>query len=289
MLCRQYFIFLFIAFLMSCQLVSASNFKVFKTHQLAQNLIPTLTPLYGSQATFTANNNQLIVRASPTVLKEITALLKEIDTPAQNLLLEIKSTLDANGDIEAHNIEGRIEVGDTQLVSTAPPQNRPTASIRYKKDGTVIKTTHTRRQGFTSQPDSFTIRTTSGNWAYIKTGQKVPYYSTDYPYADHRYPFLRGSSVKFQDVTSGFEVLPTLNGNMVTLKVRPHHSSMNRAYPDRINQRSLATIVSGKLGEWIYLGGAMKQGNTQENAYTHSTKRFNKLDTSYRIRVNKID
>ena len=280
---------LFVCSLLFFASVSASDFKVFKTHQFARELIPVLTPLYGSQATFTAKDNSLIVKAPPSVLKEIEQLLQEIDAPAQNLLLEVSSTLDGSGNIEAHSIEGAIKAEDTRIISTAPPRNRPAASVRYKKDGTLIKTTHTRRQGFTSQPDTFKIRAATGHWAQIQTGQKVPYYSADYPYADKRYPLLGGSSVEFQDVTSGFEVFPTLNGDTVTLKVRPYHSSMNRAWPDRINQRSLETVVTGKLGQWIYLGGAMNQINTQNNGYTHSTRRFTELDTAYRIRVNKID
>ncbi len=280
---------LFVSSLLFVSAVSASNFKVFKTHQFAQELIPVLAPLYGSQARFTAKDNSLIVKAPPSVLKEIEQLLKEVDAPAQNLLLEVSSTLDGSGNIEAHSIEGKIKAGDARIISTPLPQNRPTASIQYKKDGTVIKTTHTRRQGFTSQPDTFKVRATTGHWAQIQTGQKVPYYSTDYPYTNNQYPLLRSSSVEFQDVTSGFEVFPTINGDTVNLKIRPYHSSINRAYPDRINQRSLESVVTGKLGEWIYLGGAINQLNTQNNGYTHSTKRFTRLDTSYRIRVNKID
>ncbi len=287
---RIFFIVFLILLLLSPSVFSETGFKVFKTQQAAQNLIPVLAPLYGQQATFTAKDNALIVRASPAILKEIRQLLNEIDAPAQNLLIEVSSTLDGNAEAAAHSIEGRIKSDNTRIISTAPPQNNPTASVRYKKDGTIIKTTHTRRQGFTSQPDTFRVRASSGHWAYIQTGQKVPYYSNDYPYynAGNRYPVGR-SSVEFQDVSSGFDVFPMLNGDTVTLKIRPHHSAMNRAYPDRINTRSLETVISGKIGDWIYLGGAMNQINSQSGGYTHSTKRFTELDTSYHIRVNKID
>ncbi len=283
-------IFILILFLVPLSSFSETGFKVFKTQQAAQNLIPALAPLYAQQANFTAKENSLIVRASPAVLKEIEQLLNEIDAPPQNLLIEVSSNLDGNAEIEAHSIEGSIKSGNTRIISTAPPQNNPTASVRYKKDGTVIKTTHTRRQGFISQPDTFRVRASSGHWAYIQTGQKVPYYSNDYPYynAGDRYPVGR-SSIQFQDVSSGFDVFPMLNGDTVTLKIHPHHGTMNRAYPDRINSHALETVISGKVGEWIYLGGAMNQINSQSGGYTHSTRRFTELDSSYRIRVKKID
>ncbi len=68
MLCRKSSSIILLRIHFACSLlifsaVSANDFKVFKTHQFAQELIPVLAPLYGSQATFTAKDNSLIVKA----------------------------------------------------------------------------------------------------------------------------------------------------------------------------------------------------------------------------------
>jgi hypothetical protein len=278
-------------FLGTSQSWAESNFRVFQTQQNAQSLIDTLAPLYGNQARFTARNNSLIVKAPDTLLNEIEQLLKELDKPSRNLFIEVASSLDGTGSYQQDSIEGRIKVGDNSVIkSRAPAHENPNVSIRYGKNGSVIKTTHTRRSSTRNNPNNFKVRALEGSWAFIQTGQQVPYYNrSPSPYGYGRYGGYRDSSVQFADVTSGFEVLPMLNGDQVTLKVRPKNRSMNREYPDRIDTRSLETIVSGRLGEWIYLGGASNQINEQSRGTLHSSKRYSNQDANYRIRVNLIN
>ncbi|WP_198264842.1 hypothetical protein [sulfur-oxidizing endosymbiont of Gigantopelta aegis] len=266
-----------------------SNFRTFQTQQHAQGLIDTIAPLYGNQARFSAKNNTLIVKAPVAILNEIEQLLKELDRPSRNLLIEVASSLDGGGNYQQDSIEGRIKIGNNTVIKNrAPAHEQPNASIRYTKDGSVIKTTHTRRSNTRNNPNNFKVRTTEGRWAFIQTGQQVPYYNrSPYPYGSG-YGYGQ-NSVQFADVTSGFEVFPLLNGEQVTLKVRPKNRSMNREYPGRIDTRSMETIVSGRLCEWIYLGGASNQINEQSSGTLHSTKRYSNQDANYRIRVNLIN
>lgn len=273
---------------------SETNFRVFQTQQPAQALIPIIAPLYGDMVKLTAKNNSLIVKAAPPVLEEIARLLEQIDKPLHNLLIEVSSTLEANTDYRQDSIEGRIKLGDDAVISNrAPDAGKPNVTIRYGKNGSLIKSTHTRRNRSRSNPDTFRVRTLEGNWAVIQTGKKVPYYSSDYtnirPGYNRAYYPRGANSVELVDVTSGFEVFPTLNGEHVTLKIRPQNQSMNRQYPDRINTRSIDTTVSGELGQWIFLGGAINIINEQNSSTLHSTRRDTDLDTNYRIKVNIID
>ncbi len=281
------FIFIFCLFSMDLYAQSNSspnNVKVFQTQQPAQALIQTIAPLYAGQAKFTAKNNSLIVRGSARTLNEIENLLKELDTPLRNLIIEVSSSLDGSDNYQQDSIEGRIKVGDDAVISSrAPNTDKPNVTVRYGKNGSVIKTTHTRRSNSRSNPDHFRVRALEGSWAFIQTGQQVPYYTSGGRYSPYQ------NSVEFMDVTSGFEVYPILNGEQVTLKVRPRNRSMNREYPDQINTRSVDTIVSGRLGQWIYLGGAASHSNEQSNGTLYSTKRHSDLDMNYKVRVKIID
>ncbi len=272
--------------LLSSSLSTAASFKVFQTHQPAQDLIPLIAPLYAGQATLTARNNSLIVKAPQTILNEIEQLLSELDKPLRNLLIEVSSSLDGNDNYQQHDIEGRIKVGDNAVIkSRAPEHDNPNVSVRYGKNGSVIKSTHTRRSSTHNNPNNFKARTTEGHWAFIQTGQQVPYVSDNGGY--YRYP--RQRSIELADVTSGFEVYPTLNGERVTLKVHPKNRSLSRTNPGHINSREMDTVVSGRLGEWIYLGGATNQINEHTSGTTYATKRYSDLDMNYRIRVSIID
>lgn len=263
---------------------SQSSVRVFQTQQPAQTLIQTIAPLYAGQAKFTANNNSLIVKGSEATLNEIKNLLKELDKPLRNLIIEVSSSLDGSNNYQQDSIEGKIKFGDDAVIrSRAPDTSNPNVTVRYGKNGSVIKTTHTRRSNSRNNPDHFRVRALEGSWAFIQTGQQVPYYTSGGRY----FPYQ--NSVELVDVTSGFEVYPILSGDQVTLKVRPKNRSMNREYPDRINTRSVDTIVSGRLGQWIYLGGANSQSNKQSSGALYSTKRHSDLDMNYKVKVNIID
>lgn len=293
MLSKRLAILLFIYSLFPAGLYAESSVKVFQTNQPAQALIPTIMPLYADQAKISAKNNSLIVKAPEPVIREIEQLLKKLDKPLHNLLIEVSSSLVENDNFQQNSVEGRISVGsDTEIRSRAPENNNPNTTIRYRKDGTIIQSTHTRRKTSGRHPETFRLSAVEGNWSHIQVGQKVPYYTSDYPtpYNDGRRYFDPGRhSVHLENVTSGFDVLPMLNGDQVTLKVRPHNSSIDRQYPDRINSRSVDTVVTGTIGQWIYLGGAIGQLNENNSGFTHSTKRHSELDTNYRIKVNIID
>jgi len=275
----------FLVFLIPTTLYAESDLQIFQTQQPGQVLLSTIEPLYGNSAKISARNNTLIVKAPRHILLEIEQLLKEIDKPLHNLLIEVASSLDGQGHYQQDSIEGRIKIGDDTVIrSRAPKQHSPGTTIRYKKDGSVIKTTHTRQSISRSNPNNFKVRAVEGTWSQIQIGRKVPYYSSSY-----RTPYGRKNSVELVDVSSGFEVYPTLNDNHVTLKVRPYNSSLNRANPGQINIRSVDTIITGKVGQWIYLGGVINQINEQNSGFIHSSKRRSELDTGYRIKVNIID
>jgi|GEM_PF-2013040 len=288
-------------FLLYCSVALAeNNFRVFQTQQAAQSLIDIIKPLYGDKIKISARNNSLVVKATPAVLNEIEKLLAEFDKPLHNLLIEVSSSLEDSSDYQQNELEGQLNTGkNSQLNTGSVQQNNPNVSIRYGKNGSVIKTTHTRRSSSRDNPQTYKIRTIEGQWAYIQTGQKVPYYSTATPYTQHRlntakhynkhyYPGMQ-TSLEMVDVTSGLEVFPLLNGEQVTLKVRPRNQSMDKHYSGRINSRSMETVITGRLGEWIFLGAANNEEHKQSNGLTHSTKRYSTLNSNYRIKVTIIN
>lgn len=272
---------IFFVFSFSQTLIAESDFRVFQTQQPGQNLIPQIAPLYGNSAHFSAKNNMLIIRAAPAVLQEIEQLLQQIDTPLHNLLIEVKSSLSGNSDFQHDSISGTIKLSDSTAISI-PAANK---NISSDRTGTTIRTIHTRRNRSKDEPDLFKIRTLEGQWAAVNVGKKVPYYNNNaYPY-DNR---LSGG-VELVDVQSGFDVYPVLIGNQVNLKIRPYNSSMNREYSKRIDTRSIETTVTGDIGQWIELGGAINRVNEQLDGINYSTNRYSELDSNYSIRVSIIN
>jgi hypothetical protein len=63
----------------------------------------------------------------------------------------------------------------------------------------------------------------------------------------------------YQDVGRGFYAVPRVNGQRVTLDISQQSASQG-GYGS-INQQRLSTTVSGRLGEWIELGGSGRQAS----------------------------
>ena len=277
----------------SQQIFAESIIKIFHTQQSAKELLSSIAPLYSQSAQFTAKNNKLIVKASPQILFEIEKILQEIDQPQRNLLIEVSSPYNQSNNHDNNGIAYNTPYSNSYYNSRSNSNFNPNNRIHIN---------HTRRKNSRNEPAYYKLRAVEGQWSTIQTGKRVPYYNVQ---GGRNNPWQ--INTQLVDVSSGFEVFPILNGNLVTLKIRPKNNSMDNRHPGWIETRSLDTSISGKLGEWIYLGGAMTEVNKHQteqglgynsadrgrdgkfNARRYSTRRTSDIDSSYSIRVNTID
>ena len=113
------------------------------------------------------------------------------------------------------------------------------------------------------------LRVLEGAPAYIRTGQSIPgQVVTQGPYG-----ITVGNA--YQDVSSGFYVIATLNGEDVTLEASPVYE---RPVDGAIDRQKLSTRVSGKVGEWIELGGAGEARSDSEGYHTRSGRIWIRVD-----------
>jgi len=89
--------------------------------------------------------------------------------------------------------------------------------------------------------------------AFIRVGQSLPYVQRFLAFAGNR--IVYGQDTQFLNVTTGFEVLPRLNGDRVELEIAPRLSFVGNRGVQDVNFQELRTTVSAKLGEWVDLGG----------------------------------
>lgn len=59
---------------------------------------------------------------------------------------------------------------------------------------------------------------------------------------------------QYSDVTTGFYVRPRVSGDRVTLEIGPQRDLLSRQSPGSVDVQSMATTVSGRLGEWMDVG-----------------------------------
>ena len=60
---------------------------------------------------------------------------------------------------------------------------------------------------------------------------------------------------EYRDASTGFSVVPRIQGNLVTLDIDPQRETFDDSRRGAINVQRVVTTVSGRLGEWMDLGG----------------------------------
>lgn len=240
-------------------------------HRTLDDVIPVIQPLLVEGGTVTGMNNQLIVKTTPANLDEIKQILATIDTQLRRLMIIVKQDSGRQGTESDAAWSGGVSSGDVKLESTDPRRGRQGTRVTVgDKDGDHATYSTRVTQTNADDKNAFRVQTVEGQAAFIQAGQSVPLPEQSVTLYPDRAVVQRG--VEYRDATSGFYVLPRLNGDKVTLLVSPH---MSRVLPGRIPSfevQDVETTASGRLGEWIRIGG-IDQEITREGRENFSTSR----------------
>src|SRR5262249_55188000 len=102
-----------------------------------------------------------------------------------------------------------------------------------------------------------TLRVLEGNSAFIGVGQSVPITGAQL----RRTP--GGAQVKQNTevvaAVSGFDVIPRVSGSRGALESSPQRDRVRNANTDLVDLQRVDTVVSGRLGEWIEVGGSSSE------------------------------
>lgn len=225
-------------------------------YRTAEQVIPVIQPLLGAEGTVSALQGQLIVRARPENLAEIRRLLDQIDKAPRRLMITVRQDTGAERGRREAELSG--SVGNDNVRITVPGGNsREGGNVRIQEGddrlrGHVIDS-RTREANRNAQ----TIQVLEGNEAFIRVGQAVPV-----PSRQVRRTVGGGQvvdqtidTVEYRDVTTGFYVRPRVSGNIVTLEISQQQQSLDRGRRGAVNVQQAVTTTSGRLGEWMVIGG----------------------------------
>jgi len=213
-------------------------------------MIPLLRPFIDADGSIAGMNNQLIIRTSPENLREIQNILQRLDRPPRELMILVRQVSAdtvvrhrSQADINAMIGKGKVIVG----------REDEREGLRYR-----LRESSTRND----RDITHRLRVNEGYPAFIATGQAVPLREQT-TVIDGRTVYQQRST-RYHQVSSGFYVIPRLNGDQVTLEISP---GMQRPEGERgvYTTQQAHTRVSGPLGEWITIGGVSQQaGGTRE-------------------------
>lgn len=258
-----------------CLALAASAQTELKTFQLkhrdAAEILTTLRPLLDPSAGISGSGYTLIVRGTAQDLEETENLLKTLDVAQRNLLITVR--LAEAGEIERQGIraDGSSDDGKIAIGRGGAPRVRVYAT-RQNDDGR----------------GSEQLRVLEGQWARIQRGQDLPIPQQSIAQSADGSLSVQ-QSIDYRDVSSGFEVRPRLNGDRVTLAVRPYQARPADSGGGAIDTAQIDTTVSGKLGEWIALGGVNEEQAGHNRGTVYATRERDARRLQIWVRVEALD
>jgi hypothetical protein len=227
----------FFGFILACWLAVAAGQETLEVislrHRTAEQVIPVLRPLLAPGGALTGQYSQLIVRTTPDNLAQIRQVLASIDQPQRRL--EILVRFDNVGDSASSGAQG---------------------SARISERGAAISGRIDSARSASDERVDQRLQVLEGGRATISSGGARPVRQREVLQTPGG-PVIRDSTV-MQDAASGFEVVPRVSGS-------------NIAPRGAIRGQQASSTVSGRLGEWIELGG-VDSASSRSDAGTFSSR-----------------
>lgn len=228
-------------------------------HRSADQLLPQLLPFVESGGALNGSGDTLFLRASARNQAEIRQLLDALDQPQRRLLISVRQDGTESGAGSGGGITGRVDVG--------------AGGTAISGRGHLYQSETRSRRDVAQQ-----VQTIDGGRAAIMVGQS--YYLPMRQLVLGPGGAILSETLVRRDLASGFVAVPRVAGDRVTLEVSPRDDTPGPV-PGSVNSSRLVTTVSGRLGDWIELGGASaldEAGSTGIASYgTRSASRQRRL------------
>ena len=245
-----------------------STVEVIPLHyRTVEEVIPILQPMLERGGTLSGFRGQLIVRTTPENLAQIKRILASVDSAPRQLLITVRQ--DADGSLRQSTADVSANVGNDNARVVIPPTSRERQGGRIViREGDSRVRAHVLDSASTlSDRNAQTLRVSEGREAFIQVGQSVPVRGRQVTRTVVGGQVVEQvvDSTEYRDVTTGFYVRPRLAGDRVMLDISPQRESLSGDLRGGVNVQRVVTTVSGRLGEWIEIGGIGQDASGQQS------------------------
>lgn len=265
------FVWLFVALLFALQATAVPDdiHVITLKHRPAQELIPVIRPLLDPADAVSAMDYRLLIRTSPKQLANVERVVQQLDVAQRNLTLTVRQGSQAENRGTSQGLSGEVDIGRDARVTLPRGENDDRGAVIEHQSGDARLRYQTRAErGSASDNRTQTLRVQDGKPAYIRLGQSVPHVKRIISLSGRQLAISQG--VEYQNVVTGFEVLPRVQGERVQLDITPRLSSLADPASGLANFQELRTTVNVRLGEWVDLGGISGAGENVRRAIVES-------------------
>lgn len=235
-------------------------------HRTAAELIPIIQPLLGREGSVSGFQGQLIVRATPANLAEIKRILASLDTAPRQLLITVRQDADVDRSRSAAEVSGSVG-GDHGRVTVPGSDDPRGGSVVLREGDDSVRLRALEGSGSQRDRSTQSVRVMEGREAFVRVGESVPVRERQVQRSvvGGRVVEQTVETTQFRDAATGFYVLPRVSGDRVTLDISPQRETLSKQPRGGVNVQSMATTVSGRLGEWMEIGGIGVDASGQQS------------------------
>jgi type II secretory pathway component GspD/PulD (secretin) len=236
-------------------------------YRTVEQVIPILQPLVEPGGALSGSQGQLILRSSAANIADLKRVLATIDAPQRRLLISVRQDLDGADSGRGANVTGTIGTGRV-VIGNVPGGTQGTLSgnspgnVSSDRISVRIGETNTRRDERIDQQ----VQALEGSPAYISVGTSRPLPTRNVVRTPQG--VVVTDSVTYQDISTGFEVVPRVAGDRVFLDINPRRETPG---PNgTVNVQRVSTSASGRLGEWFEIGAMAQSSNSTSSGILSS-------------------
>jgi hypothetical protein len=254
----------------------------------ASELIAVIQPLVPAPGSVTGMLDRIVVRTTPENLASVKAVLAELDRPPHRLMISVKRERLENLSNYGAGVVGRVRAGDVTLDTGPAPDARRGLILEHgdgEGGGARVRIERTERR--TRDAGVQQIQTLEGRPAFISAGQSIPVGERSV-YRGPRGTVVR-DNVTYRDASTGFYAVANVHDDQVTLRISPYSVKADPRGGGRFDVQAAETVVSGRLGEWIMVGGTSGESDRHGSGLTYATGRDSDSNRVIMLKVDSID
>ena len=257
---------------LTLSLIAQAATEILPLHyRTAEELLPLAQSVLGATGRVRAYGNQLIVTAEPAQISELQDVLQRLDTRPRRLLISIDSQQNSSASQDGYRVDGSLGTGNVQ-VTTGRGERYGHSEVR------IIDQSRRGSSGSLQQ-----IQATEGYPALIQVGQSLPLTTSGRD--AYGYPTQH---TEYRDINRGVEVVASVHGDQVQLAIRSQQDQLG-SRRGTIDTQSADTRVSGRLGEWIELGGVSENRTDSRSGLLSQRAGSSRQTQGLRLKVELLE
>lgn len=258
-------------------------------YRMAQEVIPIIQPMLVREGSVSGFQGQLVVRTTPTNLEEIKRILASLDTAPRQLLITVRQDAEAGRSRSTAEVSGNVG-GDHGRVTVPGSQDPRGGNVVLREGDDRVRLQVLEGTGSQSDRNTQSLRVMEGREAFVRIGQSVPVRERQVQRSvvGGRVVEQVVESTQYRDATTGFYVLPRVSGDRVTLDISTQRESLSRPVQGGVNVQSMVTTVSGRLGEWMEIGGIGQDASGQQSVLLGRTTTATRDRRRVLIKVEEV-